>query len=136
MKIDWKLLCFFITTVLGGGAIWQYQEAQVNKSHYELVKATKSVELREKLDSLMERIISTTSEFEHLNLCNQPLNQATNKALEVHARLNLLKESFSSIEKELAEIEQRSPRDISLEFSAPCPVSIGVQVQIQNTELK
>jgi hypothetical protein len=125
MRINWTAVAFAVTTLVGPGAVWMYQQNKIDGLKYNLEKSARSVELRNQMAVLMEKIIVKTGEFVPLDLCNQ--DRFKNRAQELHSQLNLLKDDFKSIEKDLAGIENRQPRDINLQFSAPCPPSVRMQ---------
>jgi hypothetical protein len=108
------IVAFIIGTLVGTGGYWKYQEI-------EIAKTKASIDLRDQLSVLMDKVITTTAAFNPLNLCNGSTPETNNKAIELHAKLKLYQQDFEEIERKLANLEGREPRIIDLQFSPPCP---------------
>ena len=115
------IVSFLIGALFGSGAIWEYQKIEIENKKLELDKIEKTTNFRKELDALMEEILITTREFIPLNLCSSHSSRANNKAIELNAKLSLQKQNFDTLESKIAVLEEREPRDINLQFSAPCP---------------
>lgn len=69
----------------------------------------------------MDKVITTTAAFKPLKLCEEKKPETNNKAIELHAKLELYQDNFEVLERKLADLEGRKPREINLRFSPPCP---------------
>lgn len=125
MKINWKFIGFMAVMIIGSGGAWQYQQIKIDKLNYDLERSRQASDLRASLYETIEKIITITSEFSSLDLCNKPDGTQLNTARRTHVKLDLLKENFRDIETKLAALEQRKARVTKLDLSAPCPLKLN-----------
>ncbi len=117
MTIIGSVLSFLIGTIFGAGGYWKFQEIEISRS-----KTT--TDLRSELSKLMDNVITITAAFKPLKLCEGKTPETNNKAIELHAKLELYQDNFEVLERKLANLEGREPREINLQFSPPCPPKI------------
>ncbi|MFZ3063730.1 MAG: hypothetical protein WA277_00405 [Nitrospirota bacterium] len=110
----WVLTSFFIGTILGSGAIWQWQQLKVSKERFSFEKQNALRKEREdklrNIFTLNENLRKAKSEVqkkakESLNLLLLQLTNSIN--------------DFNKIEGELAELEKRAPLILKVESDLP-----------------
>ena len=119
----WALVSFVIGALFGSGALWQWKDVQLKEQaqHIETVQAT--TDLRQKIDALYSHILEITDQFvKDQNAYRlSPLPELNNHMIHLKSQLDLAKDDFLSLEKKLAAIEGRSPRNIPIDLVPPEP---------------
>ena len=117
-----NIVGFLIGSVVGGGAIWQWQQIKLEKS-----KAAKDAHYR-----IYENFTSYIRVYDDFyrpyinDVCNGKKNEQVNKAI---MRMKLLSDAIIADEKDLAQEEGRSERDI-FGMAAPCfPTNIRIETR-------
>ena len=108
------ILAFALVTFAGNGAYWKWQELKL------AVSARASDLLRQENDSyqkiidLSDRLNTAETDLENHAAGSSPLEILTLKS-----RLDFEKGVFGTVERQLAQIEQRPERKINLNFVRP-----------------
>jgi hypothetical protein len=103
-----------IALLLGPGIVWKYQELKIER-------IKKTSEMYKQLDDIYIKIIDLNSEWNELYKKEKevPSDEFYKKITLLKAKLELNKSNFMAIEKNLALLEGRPPRNITLEFFVP-----------------
>lgn len=111
-----SIITFIIGTLIGSGAIWQWQKFKIDK-------ITTTTELRVKRSRLLEQIISLSNEF---MIAKDSYDKSKSsdthiKTKQLETRLDILKNDFEILERKLSSLENRLPDKIQIDFIVPLP---------------
>lgn len=110
------IIFFILGTLIGSGAIWKIEETKMNR-----LKSTS--ELQKQLEEQYHKIISLTEEY--FNIYDDKVHPKEDKFRKIaylKSELELIKKHFVTLEKELSNLENRTPRYITLDFFVPSAV--------------
>jgi hypothetical protein len=119
----WTIISFVIGSLLGSGAIWQWKQSQIAIKNQEMERVVKTTALRKDINDLYRKIIELSNEYITVRdqYSKTPMPDLNNKILQLKSQLDLLKEDFRVFEGKLANLEDRQPRAINIEFIPPLP---------------
>lgn len=122
-SLVWAIIALLVGTVFGSGSIWQWQKNRLDREKFELEKMTKSIDMRKRVDDLLSDIIALSDEYIRVsNSYYKTRNPSDgNEMKRLITRLDVLKNDFKTIEKNLSFLEGREARKIQLEFIPPAP---------------
>jgi hypothetical protein len=119
----WVVVAFLGgSTLLGSGSLWQWKQSKLGTQKQELETIVKTTDLRQQEIDQYSRIIELTSEYINDNeqYSKNPSSDLDLKIQKLKLRLDVMKENFKTLEKNLALLENREPREIPIEFH-PAP---------------
>ena len=121
----WATISFLIGTMIGTGAIWQYQNLQIVQRKQEIEEVLKIAEIRKEVSQKQQKVIELTNQFVNLLKLHRdnPNPSIDRQIIQLKSQLALDKDDFYSLESNLANIEGREPRKIILDFFRPNPPS-------------
>lgn len=118
------ILPFVIGILFGSGVFWKYMDHKVKV-------ARTTIEIREKLDDMMYKIIELTAEYIDISTQYKENNDSKFyiKLKLQKQRLDFLKNDYRTVEAKLAQMENRQPRKINLDFTVPvAPSTFSVTI--------
>ena len=120
---QWVVLSFVIGTLFGSGALWQWKDLQLKEKSQQLETVQGTAELRQKIDALYTRILEITDQFIKADNSyrQRPDPETNNQLVRLKSQLDIAKDDFLSLEKQLAAIEGRAPRNIPIDLVPPPP---------------
>lgn len=122
-SLSWAIIALLVGTLFGSGSIWQWQKNNLDRERFELEKITKSMEIRKRVDDLLADIIEISNEY--IKVSNSYYRSKSpsdgNEMKRLITRLDVLKNDFKAIEKNLSLVEGRDPREIQIDFIPPAP---------------
>jgi hypothetical protein len=109
--------------VFGDGVVFEWMHLKVRDDRSEIDRIVAISRIRKELGDIQYDILELTEN--HLELMEHTRHSQNSMAGRKwrwqRSRLQLLINDFRSIESELAALEQRRPRDITLDFVPPLP---------------
>jgi len=113
------VISFLLGSLLGSGVIWQVQQARMANRSHELAITLGIAELREKITDLSFKIIQLSDEYIMTRDAHDrnPTNASYAKAGELKYKLDLLKDDYWILEQKLANMENRTPRELQIDFT-------------------
>ena len=109
---------FFVGTLVGGGALWRYQEGK--RADISLSSTLRS-ELGDKLAELIEKSVF----YADIRDGKKSPTTDHNQPLQLKQTIAILKEDILALESKIAKIEKREPRKINVQFVRPRPIKEG-----------
>jgi hypothetical protein len=113
-------ITFFIGTILGPGFLWEWRKTGTEQAKYELERITKILDVREKLESNILKILDLYKSTNVTNDEKDPIKKAIQKAQREHEtrmkwtqKFPVFKNNIEQLEKILAKLENREPRNFS-----------------------
>ena len=121
-----SVIAFIIGAVIGTGGLWGYLEHKRDTARLELEKANTVLELSSKLNELYDEIMKLTNdhfiaESRYRETDNWHFLQISG---EINEKLIRLKAAYWAVESRLAELEERKPRPLALDFVPPAPIKV------------
>jgi hypothetical protein len=110
--------------------IWQVQQARMANRSHELAITLGVAELRGKITDLSFKIIQLSDDYIVTQAAHDknPSSESYARAEELKYKLELLKEDHWILEQKLAKMENRTPRELQIEFpSLSPPIPIGIE---------
>lgn len=119
----WAVIALLVGTIFGSGAIWQWQKNSLDQDRFVFEKATKAIEIRKRMDDVYGSILQLSNEYIKVSSSYYKTKNPddASEMRRLIARLDVLKNDYTSIEKTLSSIEGRSPRQIQIDFIPPAP---------------
>ena len=119
----WVVVSFLVGTLLGSGSLWQWKQSKLESQKQELETVVKTTDLRQQENEQYAKIIDLTNEYirdrdEYSKNARPDLN---NRILQLRSQLDVMKDNFMTLEKNLARLENRQPRKITIDFIPPEP---------------
>jgi len=117
----WAVIALLVGTIFGSGAIWQWQKNSLDQERFAFEKATKAIEIRKRMDDVYGNILQLSDEYIKAS-SSYYKTKNPDDAREMRrliARLDVLKNDYTTIEKTLSSIEGRSLRQIQIDFIPP-----------------
>jgi hypothetical protein len=118
-KIFWYILpglTFVLGLVFGQGALWEWRKMGTEQAKYELEKTKQALEVREKLEANILKVLDLYKSANTTNNEKDPIKKAQ---LQQETRMKwtqkfpVFKNNIEQLEKLLAKLENREPRDFS-----------------------
>ena len=112
--------------LVGNGAVWQYKAARLNT-----IKST--AEFREREIAVYRDIIaiadSLSREYDEHYKTDTP-GEFAKRLAPIKAQIEMRISDYKSLEKQLATLEGRQPRDIPLDFLKPsAPSNVKIEIE-------
>lgn len=109
------VILFFIGTLFGSGAIWNFCKAKYDKEVLELDKIKQIVGIRGELEPILRKIIKLREEYDEI----KGSKNSSLKIRQKRTQLYVLKRTYTVYEEKLAKIENRESEVINLDFDPP-----------------
>lgn len=124
----WGIVTFCVGIILGSGSLWQWQQKRIDKQKYELEVTKSRMELRQRINETLARIIDLSDKFVRINASKEMSQyEKQGEVDKLGSQLRLLKDDFLSFEKQLSVLENRKARQIQIDFFVP-PVPTGMKI--------
>jgi hypothetical protein len=128
-----KLVFFLIGAIFGSGALWSFLRVRYRKKTYILNETKLSLELRSELFEKLLKLIAKSERVENVMYGKEKVDNPPNELKKLKSQIELLSSDIIAIEKRLAKIEGRKPRDINLKYVRPKPPT-GLRIVGENNE--
>jgi len=124
LKVIGYTVSVIFGSLLGSGALWQYLNWKMERTKTSIDLAAETAPLHEELNKTLIRIIELSRQLTYGQSLSNPLAEigTSTTRVELDAQLQLAKSQFSILETRLAQLENRSPRQVNLDFIPPRPI--------------
>jgi len=116
LKWWWVVISFFIGTLLGSGAIWQWFNVNLAEAQLELNKQKHIIELRDKIEDSLFKINRLSRESLNIKGSSKISEFKKNQ---IKSESELLIQDLMEFEKQLAKLENRATRHIAIPSPFP-----------------
>ena len=118
-----------LTFIFGSGAYWQYRESTLKAEQAQIERISRISELRKQASNVLYEAIQNVKKHEeavknHRETKDQKFRYESNR---IWSYLRSLIEDYKQLEKELAQLENRTPRNIDDSLPPEAPTGIKVQ---------
>ena len=119
-----------LTFVFGSGAYWQYKDSILKAEQAPVERATKMSELRKRASDTLYEILQNAAKYNDALDAYQKTQdpKLNNDANQILMYIKSLQEDYRQLEKNLAQLENRPPRNVDVDFIRPKPPT-GLTVQ-------
>jgi len=113
------IVVFIITLLLGGGAVWQWQQVKLNEQSLALQKSERITGLYKRINEIDIEMVELNIKYRKLKIeCNNSDRNpdvdsylTCNEKVNVKDKMSLYSKEYTRMENELSLLENRPPRE-------------------------
>jgi len=117
------VITFLLTAFLGqSGWLWEWRKTETEQAKYELERTKQALEVREKLDSNILKVLDLYKNSDNVSRENDPIKKQQllrEVEMEWKYKFPTIKNNIDQLESILAKLETREPRNF--DHIAPIP---------------
>ena len=116
-----EVVFLIIGIIFGSGGLWSFFRTRYQKKSYRLEETKLASELSSDVSEKLIVLMQKSERYTDVRDGKVTVDILPNELKKLDLQIELLKGDITVLEKRLAQIEGREPRDISLNFIHPAP---------------
>jgi hypothetical protein len=129
----WNLLSFVLGALFGSGAIWSFLNYRQRSKEIALTSATSIAGLQRDLTNKLLELMAKCDEYADVRDGKLSVDIPDNRLLQLKEHIEILRHDVVSCEARLAKLEDRSARNLKVDYMRPEPPRLRIVVE-DNTD--